>query len=88
MELKPQKFALASTITMGLIYFVCSIFVTLWPNSSLKVAGWIMHVNNLGTLIADRSVSFAGFFIGLAITLAFTYFGFYLFAWLYNRLNR
>jgi len=51
MKLEVQKFSLALSVTMGIIYAVCAIFVTLWPDFSLQLFGWL--ICSLDSLTTD-----------------------------------
>ncbi|MDP3975214.1 MAG: DUF5676 family membrane protein [Candidatus Jorgensenbacteria bacterium] len=85
MELNKQKFALAAGGAMGIIYVVCALFVALWPEFSLQLFGWLVHLVNVDKFAGDVSMTFGGFIAGLLQAVAYTYVGFWLFAWLHNR---
>ena len=84
MKFHAQKFALAATITMGIAHAICAIFTALNPALAMKFLGWIIHLTNVDKFISIE-VTIGIFIAGLAPILAYTYFGTYLFAWLYNR---
>jgi len=84
MKLYTQKFALAATITMGIAYAICTLFTALNPDLAMRFLGWIIHLTNVDKFVAIE-VTFGNFIAGIVPVLAYTYFGTYLFAWLYNR---
>lgn len=88
MELNKQKFALAAGAAMGVAYVVCAVFVALWPEFSLQLFGWLVHLVNVDTFAGDVGITFGGFVGGLLQSVVYTYAGFWLFAWFYNRLVR
>ena len=81
-KLDTNKFSLAAAITMGIIYFVCAVFVILWPDFAIQLLGWLVHLVNLN---ADVQITFTGFIFGLIQVLIYTYIGALVFAWLHNR---
>ncbi|OGD24294.1 hypothetical protein A2Z10_02725 [Candidatus Azambacteria bacterium RBG_16_47_10] len=87
MQFNAQKFALAATITMGIAYVICAAFTALNPELAMKFLGWIIHLTNVDKFTAIE-VTFGSFIASLVPILAYTYFGAYLFAWLYNKLNK
>lgn len=84
MKLHAQKFALAATITMSVAYTICAAFTALDPDLAMKFLGWIIHLTNVDKFTAI-DVSAGSFIAGLVPILAYTYFGTYLFALLYNK---
>ncbi len=85
MELDKNKFALAASGTMGIIYLVCAIFVSLWPEFSWKLFGWLVHLVNVDKFAGDVKVTLVGFIIGLLQILIYSYIVGYIFAWLHNK---
>lgn len=85
MQLDKNKFSLAAALTMGAVYVVCAAFVALWPEFSLRLFGWLVHLVNVDKFAGDVGVTAAGFVIGLAQILIYTYIGAWLFAWLHNK---
>ncbi|MBS3171281.1 hypothetical protein J4449_01575 [Candidatus Woesearchaeota archaeon] len=85
MKLKKQNFALAAGATMGIIYVVCAIFVTLWPDFALRLFGWLVHLVNLDKFAGDVRITLTGFVIGLLQAVIYTYVGALLFGWLHNK---
>ncbi len=85
MELQKNKFALAAAVAMGIAYVVCALFVSLWPDFSLKLFGWLIHLVNVDKFAGDVAVTIGGFIAGLAQIFAYTYAVGYLFASLHNR---
>ena len=88
MELNKRKFSLAAASTMGILYAVCATFVALWPDLSLKLLGWTAHLVNVEKFAGDVTITFSGFLAGLVQIVIYTYFGAWIFAWLYNRFSK
>ncbi|MBI4116364.1 hypothetical protein HY449_01330 [Candidatus Pacearchaeota archaeon] len=85
MKLDVNKFSLAAAGTMGIIYAVCAIFVTLWPNFSLQLFGWLVHLVNVDKFAGDVQITALGFIFGLLQAVVYTYAGALLFGWLHNK---
>jgi len=85
MKLEVQKFSLALSVTMGIIYAVCAIFVTLWPDFSLQLFGWLIHLVNVDKFAGDVQITVFGFIIGLLQAMVYSYVGALVFAWLHNK---
>jgi len=85
MKLNIQKFSLAAAVAMGVIYAVCAAFVAAWPDFSLKLLGWLVHLVNVEKFAGDVAITLIGFVIGLAQIVVYTYIGAWIFAWLHNR---
>lgn len=86
MTLNAHKFSLAATIIMGITYAICAVFTALVPDIALKFLGWMMHLVNVEKFAGGVEVTIGGFLLGLLPILFYTYFGTFVFAWLYNRL--
>ena len=84
-KLNSQKFALAGAVTMGAIYIVCVIFVTLWPDFALQLFGWLVHLVNVDKFAGDVQITALGFIFGLLQVLIYTYIGALIFGWLHNK---
>lgn len=85
MELNKQKFALAGGTAMGIIYVVCAAFVSLWPEFSLQLFGWLVHLVNVEKFAGDVAITAGGFIAGLLQAIVYTYIGALIFAWLHNK---
>lgn len=85
MELNIKKFSLAAALTMGVAYIVCAIFVALWPEFSLQLLGWLVHLVNVEKFAGDVAITATGLLWGLVQAMIYTYIGAWLFAWLHNR---
>lgn len=85
MKLEVQKFSFALAVTMGIIYAVCAIFVALWPDFSLQLFGWLVHLVNADKFAGDVQITVVGFIIGLLQAMAYTYIGAIIFGWLHNK---
>jgi len=87
MELDKNRFALAAVTTIGIVYIICGTFVTLWPDFSLQLFGWMIHLVNVDKFAGDVGVTLGGFIIGLAQIAVYGYATAYLFAWLHNKFS-
>ncbi len=76
---------MAAAGTMGIVYIICAVFVGFWPDFSLKLFGWMVHLVNVDKFAGDVSITASGFLIGLVQILVYTYVGAWLFAWLHNK---
>ena len=85
MKLDTQKFSLAASAAMGIIYVICAAFVALWPDFSLRLFGWLIHLVNVDKFAGDVGITFGGFGAGLIQTVIYTYLVAWLFAWLHNK---
>ncbi|MBI2056660.1 hypothetical protein HYT91_00190 [Candidatus Pacearchaeota archaeon] len=84
-KLNTQKFSLAASGTMGIVYIFCIIFVALWPNFALQLLGWLVHLVNVDKFAGDVQITLAGGIFGLIQVLIYTYVGALLFGWLHNK---
>lgn len=85
MELNANKFSLAAALTMGIVYIVCAVFVVLWPDFSLQLFGWLVHLVNVDKFAGDVQITAVGFLIGLLQAVAYTYIGALVFSGLHNK---
>lgn len=85
MELDKNKFSLAASGAMGLVYIVCAIFVALWPDFALQLLGWLVHLVNVDKFAGDAVITFGGFIIGLVQIFIYTYVTMWIFASLHNK---
>ena len=88
MKLNTQKFSLAAALTMGAIYVVCLVLVLLWPDFTLQLLGWLVHIVNVDKFAGDVQITFVGFVFGLLQVLVYTYLVALLGAWLHNKFLR
>ncbi len=84
-KINKKGFALAVAIVMGVIYVICAVFVALWPDFSLKLFGWLVHLVNVEKFAGDVAVTFGGFLGGLVQSFVYTYIGAWFIAWLHNK---
>lgn len=73
--------ALAATV--GVIYVVCAVLVTLLPGVSMAVAQSWFHGIDI-TRISSWNVTVGSFIMGLVTSIAFSWAVGYLFAYTYN----
>lgn len=76
---------MAAAGTMGIVYVVCAAFVAFWPDFSLKLFGWLVHLVNVEKFAGDVVVTAVGFTWGLVQIIVYTYVGAWIFARLHNR---
>ncbi len=70
---------------MGIIYIVCAVFVFFWPDFSLKLFGWLVHLVNVDKFAGDVAITSTGFLVGFLQAVVYTYVGAWIFAWLHNK---
>jgi len=87
-QISKNGFALAAGGVMGAIYVVCSGFVAIWPEFSLQLFGWLVHLVNVDKFAGEMAITLAGFSGGLIQAILYTYIGAWLTAWLHNMFCR
>lgn len=85
MKFHAQKFSLAATLTMGIVYVVCAAFTAVAPDLALKFLGWMLHIVNVEKFAGEVQMTFGSVILGLLPILFYTYLATWLFAWLYNK---
>lgn len=65
MKLNIGAFVCAQTVTVAILYVVCSFFVRFLPDASVSVARYVFHADLSGMM---RPLSLGGFIAGLLIT--------------------
>lgn len=86
MELNKNKFTLAASYTVGILYAVCVVLVAVAPNFALKLLGGVAHLANVDKFAGDVQITLAGVGIGLIQVMIYSYIAAFLFSWLYNKL--
>lgn len=84
-QINKNGFALAAGGVMGGFYVFCAAFVALWPEFSLQLFGWLVHLVNVEKFASDMAITFGGFIAGLSQAVVYTYVGAWLVAWLHNK---
>ena len=84
-QINKNGFALAAGGVMGVIYVVCAIFVTLWPDFAFQLFGWLVHLVNVDKFAGDIAITFGGFVAGLLQAVVYSYIGAWLIALLHNK---
>ncbi len=84
MELNKHRFALEGALAMGALYSVCGIFTALWPDTAVKLLGWMTHIVDVKNAL-DVKATLSGFVIGLLFVLVYSYFAALIFTWIHNR---
>ncbi len=85
MQLDKNKFALAAASMLGIVYLVCVIFVSLWPDFALQLFGWLVHLVAVDKYANDMAITWPSFILGLAQVIVYAYIITWLFAALHNR---
>lgn len=88
MQLNAKKLANATTLAVGILYVVCTIFVAGAPDVAMSIATGMMHIPTLGETLGEVEVTLDGFLLGFIPLLVYSYVGAYLVAVLYNRAVR
>ncbi len=84
-QMSKNGLALAAAGVMGLAYVLCAVFVVLWPDFSLQLLGWLVHLVNVEKFAGGVQITVVGFVGGLIQTVLYTYAGAWLVALLHNR---
>ena len=58
MKLNVVAFSIAQTVAAAILYFICSFFVSFFPDTVASPAGYVLHVNLSGFM---RPVDLGGF---------------------------
>ena len=87
MKFEEHKLALAAGITSAIIFTACSIIMYLWPQS-LNMSAAMFHLTSFGPLNAFFDLNAQIFVSGLVQTSVYTYICIYLFAYIYNQMNK
>lgn len=87
MAFNVKKFALASALTMAVLYAICAAFVAIAPKVAIKFGGWMIHLTNVDQF-AEVGMTLGGVLLGFLPILAYSFLGAYLFASLYNRFTK
>lgn len=85
MSLNSQKFSLLAAGASGALYAACAFFVTLFPDLSAKLMGWLFHLTNPEAVFGDQRVTLTGFTGGLAEVVIYMYIAALLFTWVFNK---
>jgi len=88
MQIQSIKFANAASLTVGILYVVCTLFVALAPEAALTILNGAMHMPDISSALGGTDVSIGGFLLGLIPMLVYSYIGAWLLATLYNRFSR
>lgn len=85
MQINTQKFALSAAETIGILYAVCTVFITIAPDFALQLIGWMAHIVNINALAGSMEITLVGLIIGFLQAVIYTYATVWIFAWIYNR---
>lgn len=84
-QINKNGFALAASGVMGGLYVLRAAFIALWPEFSLQLFGWLIHLVDVEKFAGDVAITFGGFLAGLAQSVIYAYIGAWLVAWLHNK---
>lgn len=87
MEIKKHPFALAVSVTFGIMYVLCAGFTAASPELALKLLGWVAHIVSVDKFAGGVEVTFGGVAMGLLEIVVYGYVAAYLFASLYHRFS-
>ena len=65
MKLNIRAFACAQTVTVAILFVVCSFFVRFLPDQTLSFTRYALHTDLSGIM---RPLSIGGFIVGLLVT--------------------
>ena len=88
MALNKNKFALSSGLTMGIVYIVCRIFVSVAPSAAQNLLGWWIHTLNMEQFIIQPGFDAAAFVGGFASAVVLSYIVAWIFVSIYNTFIR
>ena len=86
MEINRVKFASAGSLTMGIIYIVCRIFVSIAPSAVSKLLSLWIHMFNIEQLTISPNFTISAFVSGLLSAMILSYIAVWIFAAIYNKL--
>ena len=85
MKFDEKNIALSFSITLGVLYIICSLVYYLAPSLFSALGGYLMHGIELSK--TAKPFFFGQFAGGLALTVILSYAGAYFFATVYNYLD-
>lgn len=74
----------ATTVTVGLIYTVCTLLFVLLPTKALSFFRNWFHGIDLAKITKEVTINLSSFFIGLVEIVIFTAIFTLIFVWIYN----
>jgi len=86
MKIRESVLANSLALTMGVVYFTCAILIGIFPEVSKTVAISWFHGMDLGKIWTGAARG--NFTLGLITTVAGSWLVGYLFAFLYNKMNK
>lgn len=88
MKFSVGQFAFSAAIAMTIVYFLIALYTFFWPVSSLQLSASYMLLSNLNMFAPLLDVSIMNVISGLVQTFIFTYVATFIFAWLYNIMEK
>lgn len=88
MQLNSKSFALATAITMGIMYSACVVLVAIAPTFALQLVGWLAHIVNIDTFAGDVQLTISGVLLGLIEIIIYTFIAGWILAGLYNKFTK
>ena len=88
MQLNAKSFALATTLTMGIMYLACVIIVAIVPDFAMQLGGWLAHIVDVEKFAGDVTLTAGGVLIGLVEVVVYAFIASWILATLYNKFSR
>ncbi|MEO6172067.1 MAG: DUF5676 family membrane protein [Arenimonas sp.] len=84
-QLKKASVGLSLAITVGLLYSLCGMAVTIFPNAIAAALNLVVHSLNMALLTdSPPTLTVAGFAMGLLGIMTYSFIAGYLYALVYN----
>lgn len=88
MQLNVKSFALATALTMGIMYLACVLVVAVAPDFAMQLLGWLAHIVNVEKFAGDVALTASGVLIGLVEVVVYAFVASWILAELYNKFSR
>ena len=84
MKLSIWPFSLSVGVVTAVAAVICGLLIALAPEATMAVVSYLFHIDLTGL---DRTITWGGFFGGLAVSVLLMMLGAASVAWLYNHLT-
>lgn len=88
MKLDAHKLGLAAGATSAIIFTACSILMHLWPYQMINMSAAMFHLSSFGPLNDFFALNAQIFVSGLIQSAVYSYISVYVFAYVYNNINK
>ena len=88
MKFNVNRFSVAASAAMSVMYIACAIYTYIFPASSLNLSASYLLMSNLSLFAPYLQVSLSNVISGLLQTFVFTYVTAFIFAWFYNKMGK